>query len=124
MTEPHFQFLPKHAKHLDGIRFAAQQPKISYEWLSGALVWSDEIMPATPNKAIVALRPVWAYRTSLILNEPRPSLLPYWERALQLFPNWVGFRPERRLPSPKLLQIYHRGNDDMNRTLDTLLDEE
>jgi hypothetical protein len=63
----------------------------------------------TATDVIWALRFLWAYRTSLMLNQPRAELAEYWQFGLAHFPRWVGFRPGRRQPTPRLLAIYHRG---------------
>jgi hypothetical protein len=120
------QTLTAYAEHLNAICSPAWWPKVFYEIMSGALVWSDETNKETPVEVIWALRFVVAYRTSLMLNNPREELKPMWDLGLSLFPKWVGFHPERRQSTPKLLQIYRRGDvsvrkclRDMAREMDT-----
>ena len=98
--------------------------------MSGALIWSDETNDETPVEVIWALRLVVAYRTSLMLYEPREEFKPIWDFALTLFPKWVGFQPDRRIPTPHLLQIYRRGDvslrtclRDMEREMNNPSDE-
>jgi hypothetical protein len=109
--------LTDHAEHLNAICSPALSPKIAYEIMSGALIWSDETNRDTPVEVIGALRFIFAYRTSLMLNKPREELKPMWELGLSLFPNWVGFRPERRQATPDLLQIYRRGHVSLMKCL-------
>jgi len=85
--------------------------------MSGALVWSDETNSKTPVEVIWALRGLFAYRTSLMLNRPRDELAPMWDLGVSLFPKWVGFRPERRQATAKLLQIYRRGDVSLRKCL-------
>src|SRR5262245_18119894 len=91
--DPFVRSLTEYAKHLEAIRSPAWWPKVAYEIMSGALVWSDETYCKSPVEVIWSLRAVRAYRTSLMLNELRKELKPYWELGLSLFPRWVGFRP-------------------------------
>jgi hypothetical protein len=111
------QTLTVYAEHLNAICSPRWLPKVFYEIMSGALIWSDETNKKTPVEVIWALRFIVAYRTSLMLNKPREELKPMWELGLSLFPKWVGFRPERREPTPKLLQIYRRGDVSLRKCL-------
>ena len=114
------QTLTDHAAHLNAICSPARRPKIFYDIMSGALIWSDETNKGTPVEVIWALRFIFAYRTSLMLNRPRDAFEPMWELGLSLFPKWVGFRAGRRRPTPKLLQIYRRGDVSLRRCLRNL----
>lgn len=109
--------LEEHADHLDAISKPATSEEVFYDIMSGALIWRDETNQDTPIAVIWALRTVVAYRTSLILNEPRTELKPYWESAQSLFANWVGFLPERRKPTPELLQVLRRGEVSLKKCL-------
>ena len=111
------QTLTACAEQLNAICSPGWWPRVSYEIMSGALIWSDETSADLPVQAIWALRYIRAYRTSLMLNKPREELKPMWDLGLSLFPKWVGFRPERREPSAKLLQIYRRGNVSLRKCL-------
>jgi hypothetical protein len=112
-----FQTLADHAAQLNALSSPGEGPKVSYEVMSGALIWSDETDGKTPIELIWALRYLVAYRTSLMLNRPREELRPMWDHGLSLFPDWVGFRPERRQPTPHLLQIYRRGDVSLRKCL-------
>jgi hypothetical protein len=96
---------PLEATALSGIaplmRELAQNPRATcyYEMLSDALVWSDEF----PDFAALRLVPDWDvirfvfyFRTTVILGEPDENMREYWNEALQLFPDWPGFAPERQ----------------------------
>jgi hypothetical protein len=109
--------LTKHAEHLNAIRQPASSPEIFFELMSGALVWSDETNPTTPTEVVWALRVIFAYRTSLMLNQPRAGFKPVWDQGLALFPKRIGFLPERRQPTPNLLAIYRRGDVSLRKCL-------
>ncbi|MCB9852636.1 MAG: hypothetical protein H6819_06035 [Phycisphaerales bacterium] len=77
----------------------------TFEWLSGALVWSDEGMVLLDEAAettmlvCTVIKRLAAYRSSLILGEPRADLADVWNEVKKAAPNWPGFRPERQHPS-------------------------
>jgi hypothetical protein len=97
------------ATHLNAIRTADPGAKPFYELMSGALVWPDETNSSTPVEVVWALRQLWAYRTYLMLNK-NASVNTVWQKCVTLFPNWIGFLPERRTATPELLAEYRRGN--------------
>lgn len=101
--------LAEYAEQLNAISSPAESPRVSYENMSGGLVWSDETNREMPVEVIWALRGIWAYRTSLMLGSPRDELKDIWEQAQSLIPKWVGFRMERRQSTPELLAVYRRG---------------
>lgn len=109
--------LDQHATFLNTISRQHWWPRITYDMFSGGLVWSDEFRPGGPPDVISSLRFLWAYRTSLMQGEPRADFQPIWEHGLQLCPRWIGFRPDRRRPTPKLLKIYRRGEVTSRRCL-------
>ncbi|MFO0812474.1 MAG: hypothetical protein U0796_04615 [Gemmatales bacterium] len=117
------QTLTAYADQLNAICSPGWWPKVSYEIMSGALIWSDETHSELPVEVIWALRCIVAYRTSLMLNKPREELKPMWDLALSLFPKWVGFQPERRQPSAKLMQVYRRGNVSLKKCLRDMVRE-
>jgi hypothetical protein len=91
------QMLDKIAPKLN--RLAADpKARVSYELMSGSLVWSDELPPVEglEPEEVWSLRPVWRYRSSVILGSPEEKHRSQWEQAQQLFPLWPGFRPERQ----------------------------
>lgn len=109
--------LREHAHHLNSIRRPRLFRKVFYELMSGGLVWTDETHGSTPREVKNSLRIIFAYRTSLLLGEPRDEFKPYWDQSLELFPRWVGFRPERRTATPRLLETYRRGNVSLKKCL-------
>ena len=102
--------LATNAAHLNAINVSAECPVVFYEIMSGALVWSDETTKDTPTEAIWALRFIRAFRTGLMTNKPREELRAFWDYGQSLFPQWIGFRPERSQPTPEILALYRREN--------------
>lgn len=84
--------LTEHAEHLNAICSPGWWPKVFYEIMSGALIWSDERNRNTV-EVIWALRFIVAYRSSLMLNKPREELKPMWDLGLSLFRNGLAFGP-------------------------------
>lgn len=78
-----------------------QSERYSFDSMSAGVVWEDELPPSHKRGLAHAwgLRPIFGYRTSLILGKPDEALEEYWNLATQLFPNWVGFRCERCEPN-------------------------
>lgn len=111
------QGLRRHASHLDSISHCATPEDVSYDMMSDAVVWSDETNESTPIQVVWALRTVRAYRTSLMLSRPRVELRNIWNAAADLFPGWIGFQPDRRRPSPRLLEIHRRGHVSIRKCL-------
>ena len=99
--------LEQHAAHLNSICVPNRSATIEYDILADALNWSDETNPSTPSDVIGALRPLRHYRTRLMLNAEEPNNI-VWEYCRLLFPNWIGFLPERRRQTPELLARYRR----------------
>ncbi len=100
--------LELHAAHLDAFCVADAAATIKYDILAGALVWSDETDASTPSAVIDGLRQLRHYRTHVMLHGIEPDN-DVWRHCQSLFPNWVGFLPERHTPTPALLAIYRRG---------------
>jgi hypothetical protein len=76
---------------------------MSYDGMSGGLLWSDEF-PDAAFKACMdednyAFRYVLAYRASLIRQAPREPVLAAWEQLARECPEWPGLRSERCSPS-------------------------
>lgn len=73
------------------------------EMISGAIFWSDEgvlELIALSRHHGGSAKELLAYRTSLLLGEPREELRFAWEEAKARCPEWIGFRPERVAFSP------------------------
>jgi hypothetical protein len=108
--------LTTHADHLNAIDTPDPGATVKYEILSGALIWSDETRRDTPVYVVWAIRELFAYRTLLMLNDIEPDN-DRWAQCVRLFPNWVGFLPERRKRTPELLREYRRGRISLRRCL-------
>jgi len=109
--------LTDHAETLNAIRSTGWWPKVVYDIMSGALIWTDESNDELPFEVVGAMRCVFAYRTSLMLEKPREEFRPVWELGLEMFPKWIGFRLDRRQPTQELLQIYRRGDVSLRKCL-------
>jgi hypothetical protein len=101
--------LRTHADHLNSIDTPDPAAKAFFEIMSGAIVWSDETNARAPVYVTWALRELFAYRTQLMLNNEEPNN-HFWDQCTALFPNWIGFLPERRRPTPEALAEYRRGD--------------
>jgi hypothetical protein len=66
-----YRDLASHAAHLNAINRDRLFGVPYYEIWSGALIWTDETNWRTPFEVKSALRIVWAFRTSLMLNNER-----------------------------------------------------
>lgn len=78
---------------------------LSYEGLSGGLVWSDEWSPElqracsqAPPEVKYVCRFLWAYRASLIKGSPDPRWEDLWQTMRADFPCWPMFQRSRCTP--------------------------
>jgi hypothetical protein len=110
------------AQYLQELR-AKEDALVFYEWLSGGLVWTDEIPDPRNVSASLSevLRPLFRYRTTMILGSPDVQYHGYWCQACELFPAWPGFLPERR--APELRELYLSLSTKAATEIDKLLDE-
>ena len=72
------------------------------ELVSGAVYWSDERfieLVALSRDRGLAAKCLFAYRTSLLVGRPREELRFAWDAARAVYPDWIGFRPERTTPA-------------------------
>ncbi len=101
--------LRRYARRLNGRswRWPFMQP--FYDCLADALIWPDEKPFRSRSDLPSALRPLYFYRTGMILGEAR-SRVEFWDLGKRLFPDWVGFAPERCRPSRRRIAIYRAGN--------------
>ena len=70
----------------------------SFEMLSGAVFWSDEDVLeffSLSRHREGSAHELFAYRTSLLVGEPRAELRYAWGEAMERCPEWIGFRAER-----------------------------
>ena len=63
-----------------------------YELMSGALMWDDE-KANLPFSELGWFREALAYRSSIILAQPRSEFEPIWTVLKRVAPKWPGFRP-------------------------------
>ena len=109
------QDLDAAAEHFRPLVTPQSKPHVQYDALSNARIWSDEIPQVSPS-LWWCIRPVWRYRTCLIATLPL-EYEEWWSRAKALFPQWVGFTPDRCRPDPELQTIYERGCAELERDL-------
>ena len=93
---------------LDSICKPDPNAKPKYDILSDAIIWSDE-HPGLSSNLLGALRQVWHFRTYCILRRNRIDN-DVIAKCIRLFPNWIGFLPERWNPTPEILAEYRRGD--------------
>jgi hypothetical protein len=96
--------LRKIAKRLNAMK-PESNAECFFELMSGGLVWTDEQLWPADADELGALRTLWNYRTSLILENPRTEFEETWNSAVSLAPKWPGFLPERREPRSNLLAL-------------------
>lgn len=95
---------------------------VDYEYLSGGLVWSDELPRDENGKRLVvrsgAVKYVLAYRASITLDQERSQFRPHWEQLERDAPNWPGLRPDRRDDAARRRLVAR--NEGLDRELDRL----
>ncbi len=94
------------AKEMEALR-ESSLATVRYELLSDSLIWSDEL-PIKTNLPTDCLRPVFRYRTSLILGAPDIAYQIFWAQAQKSFPNWIGFSSKRTSQDADLARLYDR----------------
>ena len=102
------------------------QAALSYEMLSGALVWSDELPEFRVLRLVHrwdVIRFVLRFRTTLILGDPNEELREYWDEARQHFSEWPGFDLRRRSADLReaVRELESRANaeiDEIDREMD------
>jgi hypothetical protein len=109
--------LERAAGHIRAMNQLDPSAQPSFELLSGALIWSDE-RKLDSFDAVCALRPVWNYRTGLLLGEPPARFEAAWSRAKELFPEWIGFDPSRCTPTPELTALARKLQSKGDREID------
>jgi hypothetical protein len=75
-----------------------------YDLLADAVVWPDEF-PLLPPRLSGCVRLLWRSRTCRLIGAPIEHE-EWWKRGMELFPEWIGFLPERTTPSAALAGIY------------------
>lgn len=76
----------------------------STELLSGAVHWYDERFMAfaalSRRRGRNFAKHLFAYRTALLVGQPREELRFVWDAARAACPVWIGFRSERTTADP------------------------
>ena len=106
----------RYARTLDDVIFS-ETARPFYEAMSGGLMWGDE-QSEIPFSELGWFRAALAYRTSVILGQPRNELESIWNALRRFAPNWPGFRAERCSPSPELVELVNKEKKSMARLLD------
>jgi hypothetical protein len=113
------EVLRRYARRLNLRRFRIPLLPPFYHLFADALVWLDE-EPSWPWRGPFelsnALRPLFYYRTGLILGDVRPYGR-IWELGRRLFPCWAGFHPSRCCRSRRLARLYRSARLEAHRTL-------
>jgi hypothetical protein len=91
----------EHARILNDLPFSGKSRRF-YEMMSGALMWEDE-KADLPFSQLGWFRAALAYRSSVLLAQPRMEFEPIWTALKHVAPKWPGFRPERCIPNPELV---------------------
>lgn len=84
---------------------------LHYEVMPDALVWSDEILRGRKVRETWCMRPVFRYRTGLILGLQLVEFEEPWGLAKTILPNWIGFskwRCERNVELELLYQNFRK----------------
>jgi hypothetical protein len=107
-----------HARLLNDLPFS-EKARHFYEMMSGALIWEDE-KPDLPSSELGWFRAALAYRTSIILHQPRHEFEPIWTALKQFAPKWPDFRPERCTHNPELVDYVNQQRNRSKRSLEHL----
>lgn len=108
----------RHARRLNDLTFS-ETARRSYEMMSGALMWDDE-KPNIPFSELGWFRAALAYRSSVILGQPRCEFGAIWSALRRIAPDWPGFRSERCTPSPELVDYLNEQRKSSARLFDRL----
>ena len=101
-----FTRLDRIASQMDALRWSPDA-ELNYDMMAGAIWWSDERPNFRQAEDHWCLRPVFRYRTAMILETPEPKWQLFWDRATELFPNWPGFHLSRTTPNPELVAFHN-----------------
>ena len=85
LITPEFE---RHARRLNDLTFSETARRF-YEMMSGALMWDDE-KPDIPFSELGWFRAALAYRSSIILGQPRTEFESVWSALLRIAPDWPG----------------------------------
>ena len=103
----YFEELSRIAAEMNRTR-PSPDAEVGYDLLTDALVWSDEYPGERAGRLedYMCLRLLFRYRTTLLLGNPDDFFKPYWDRAMELFPDWAGFCPTRLSCTEELRRFY------------------
>ena len=90
-----------------------------YEVMSGGVMWDDE-KADLPFDELGWFRAILAYRTSVLLGEPRKEFEAIWNAVKEFAPNWPGFRSERCTPSSELMEFLMKSSKKTMRAIDRM----
>ncbi len=116
------------AKHMAARSAPHGDPKLLYDMLADAVVWSDEWPELGSNdnlelaNAVGWLRLVVRHRTCVMLGQGS-EYEPFWRRAQELFPTWVGFRPERCVQTDAVARCFDEGGQSVRRLINQCPEE-
>ena len=102
MSEQDFKLLQE---DLESLR-SDPDATLHYDVMSDALVWSDELLRTRRAREIWCMRPIFRYRTGLLLGLELLEFSESWTLARSIFPRWIGFAQERCERSVPLELMY------------------
>lgn len=104
MMNEELQMIAKELESLELIPTAT----LHYDVFSDALTWSDERPRHRRARDLWCMRPIFRYRTGLILGLELEEFKESWNAGKSIFPSWIGFRQERCEPNAILVETYHK----------------
>ena len=113
--EIHLTLLRAHADEINAMCKRRWFARPFYEYMSGALVWSDETDAS--GEMLNALRMLFHCRTQLLMESTRTEWIEYWNAAQNIVPKWVGFHPSRYTSTQKLRTIIKAGENRLEADL-------
>jgi hypothetical protein len=105
------------AKAIEFLRSCVHDPvaTFGYEFISGSVSWSDEryaeFTALCRQHGCNDYGVLFAYRTSLLMMQPRENLRYAWDDVQERCPEWIGFRPERITPTAELQEYIRQAED-------------
>jgi hypothetical protein len=78
-----------------------------FDAMTESVIWHDELPKPSDRggENFWGLRPIFRYRSSVLMGSPEMEWEPYWQLAKSLFPCWVGFRAERLEPKEEIIKL-------------------
>jgi hypothetical protein len=94
--------------------------KITYDLMSGALIWSDEKANDLTVEEMGCLRAVLRFRTSIITSEPDERFRHLWTQLVAKYPDWIGFDASRCQANEELAILYHKCKRSSKKYIDNI----